>query len=86
MRRGQAFPPARLAAGVFRGPCGCCIRNSGQAGDLFPRDEGCQSGEGVQWREPFRSGCVQVGVLRSAKIISEDAGVTVVMEAGEKGA
>jgi hypothetical protein len=52
--------------------------------ESFFGDEGGQSGEGVQWKEPFRSGRVQVGVLRSARIISNGTRVLIVMEAGER--
>jgi hypothetical protein len=56
------------------------------AGELetFFRDKCGQGGEGVQGRDPFRGGRVQVGVLRGARIVGDDAGVAVVMEAGER--
>ena len=52
--------------------------------EAYFRDEGCQSGEGVLWREPLRSGGVQVRILRRARIVGDHAGITVVMEAVER--
>jgi hypothetical protein len=56
------------------------------AGELesFFRDKCGQGGEGVQGGDPFRGGRVQVGVLRCARIVSDDGGVPVVMQAGER--
>jgi hypothetical protein len=56
------------------------------AGELesFFRDEGCQGGVSVQRREPFRGAGIQAGTLGGARIVGHDAGVPVVMEAGER--
>jgi len=56
------------------------------AGELesFFRDKCGQGGEGVQGGDPFRGGRVQVGTLRNGRIVGDDAGVAVVMEAGER--
>jgi len=56
------------------------------AGELesFFGDEGGQSGEGVQRGERFGGGRVQVGTLRGARLVGDDAGVSIVMEAGER--
>jgi hypothetical protein len=75
---GRVLPPP-LSAGFV------AIKSviAGELESLFG-DEGCQSGEGVQGGYPFRGGRVQVGELRCAQIVSDDAGVPVVMEAGER--
>jgi len=52
--------------------------------ESFFGDKAGQSGEGVQGGEPFRGGRVKVGALRGARIISDDAGVSIIMEAGER--
>ena len=52
--------------------------------ESFFGDEGGQSSEGVQGGEPFRGGRVRVRTLRGAGIVGDDAGVPVVMEAGER--
>jgi len=56
---------------------------AGELESLFG-DKGGQSGEGVQGGEPLRGRRVQLGTLRDARIASDAAGVSVVMEAGER--
>jgi hypothetical protein len=72
------LPPA-LAAGLV-----ALVAITPSELESFFGDEGCQSGEGGQWREPFRSGRVQVRTLRSARIVGDDAGVSIIMEPGER--
>ncbi len=78
MVRGCILPPP-LSAGFV-------AIKSVIAGELetFFRDKCGQGGEGVQGRDPFRGGRVKVGVLRGARIVGDDPGVAVVMEAGER--
>jgi hypothetical protein len=50
----------------------------------FFRDKCGQGGEGVHGGEPFPGGRVQVRTLRGSSFVCDDAGVSVVMEAGER--
>ena len=45
--------------------------------------KGCQSSQGVEGGQPFRGVGIQERTLRGARIIGDNAGIAVVMDAGE---
>jgi len=52
--------------------------------ESFFRDKGYQNNQGVQRGEPLRGAGIHVGALQGVRIIGDNAGVPVVMEANER--